>query len=493
MNKLENLDLTHSFYQLGTDFYQAKSPDPVSKPFLVNFNPSAAKLIGLDPSEALRKDFVEHFSGNLPLPGSKPLAMVYSGHQFGAYNPRLGDGRGLLLGEVRNGLNETWDIYLKGCGPTRYSRGFDGRATLRSSIREHLGCEALHGLGIPTTRSLAVIGIGDVVYREYPQAGAVLVRLSESHVRFGSFQYFHFNDSPQKITQLADYVVQRHFPELSDASDKYRLLLRAIMDKTARLIAFWQSVGFIHGVMNTDNMAINGVTFDYGPYGFMDRFNPEFTPNASDGHGRYAYGQQAMIAHWNLFKLGETFKHLLDTSIIMEELNAFPSVFDKYHCELMGRKLGLSILDSEFSSLVDTLFALLNENQPDFTLFFRSLSNFPDNFDILRHGFKNPKPLEEWLHAYRRLIEREDCDPDERKRDMDQTNPKFILRNYLLENAIAKVLKDSDYSEVERLRILLSDPYNDHPEIFKQYGIEADFYASETPDQHVEMQLSCSA
>lgn len=493
MYKLENLDLSHSFFQLGSDFYQAKSPDPVSNPFLVNFNPSAAKLIGLDPLEAQRKDFVEYFSGNLPLPGSNPLAMAYSGHQFGAYNPRLGDGRGLLLGEVRNGLNETWDIYLKGCGPTRYSRGFDGRATLRSSIREHLGCEALHGLGIPTTRSLAVIGIGDVVYREYPQAGAILIRLSESHVRFGSFQYFHFSGCPENVTQLADYVIQRHFSEIGDAPDKYRLLLRIILDKTARLIALWQSVGFIHGVMNTDNMAINGVTFDYGPYGFMDRFNPEFTPNASDGYGRYAYGQQAIIAHWNLIKLGETFTHLLDSTAIIEEMSAFPIVFDKYHRELMGRKLGLNILDSEFTSLVDSLFALLQDNQPDFTLFFRSLSRFPDNFDISQQGFKNPNDLDKWLHDYRRLIEREDCGLDERRRNMDQTNPKFILRNYLLENAIAKVLKESDYSEVERLRILLSDPHNDHPEIFKQYGINAEFYASETPDQHVEMQLSCSA
>lgn len=492
MKPLENLNLTHSFYQLGPDFYQSKPPDPVSDPYLVNFNPSAASLIGMDPSEARRKEFLEFFSGNSALPGSQPLAMVYSGHQFGAYNPRLGDGRGLLLGEVQ-GLKETCDIYLKGCGPTRYSRGFDGRATLRSSIREHLGCEALYGLGIPTTRSLAVIGIGDVVYREYPQVGAILVRLSESHIRFGSFQYFHFNDHPEKIKQLADYVILRHFPEITDQTNKYRLLFRSVLDKTARLIALWQSVGFIHGVMNTDNMAINGVTFDYGPYGFMDRFNPEFTPNASDGYGRYAYGQQATIAHWNLFKLGETFKHLLDNSVILEELNDFPLIYDKYYRELMGRKLGLSLLDSEFTALVDSLFALLHENQPDFTLFFRNLSNFPDNVEPLRQDFKNRTALDNWLHAYRRLIEREDCDLAERKSVMDQANPKYILRNYLLERAIEKVLKESDYSEVERLRVLLSDPYKDRPEIFAQYGIDAEFYASETPEPHVEMQLSCSA
>lgn len=492
MNSLETLDLTHSFFQLGADFFQSKSPDPVSDPYLVDFNPDAASLIGLAPSESQRKEFAEYFGGNRLLPGCQPLAMVYSGHQFGVYNPGLGDGRGLLLGEVAGESGKTWDIHLKGCGPTRFARGFDGRATLRSSIREYLGAEALHGLGIPTTRSLALIGIRDLVYRERPELGGILVRLSETHIRFGSFQHFHFTNCPEKVAQLADYTIRRYFPELESEADKYRLFFRAVVEKTARLIALWQSVGFIHGVMNTDNMAINGVTFDYGPFGFMDRFNPGFTPNSSDGNGRYAFGQQPQVAHWNLFKLGETLCHLAEPDILLKELESFPRIYDGFSREMTGRKLGLNIFDSEFNELVGRLFKLLYDNQTDYTLFFRSLSNFPVS-DVMRCGFKNLKDLDDWLCSYRRLIEREDLDFAERKKSMDRVNPRFILRNYLLQRAIEKALKESDYSEVERLRILLRDPYDDHPEIFDRHGIDPEFYAAETPDSAVEMQLSCSA
>ncbi len=316
MNNLENFDWAHSFFELGPDFFQAKSPDPVAAPYLIDGNPDAAVLIGLDPAEFERQEFVEYFTGNLPMPGTQPLAMDYSGHQFGLYNPRLGDGRGLLLGAIRNGSGHPWDVYLKGCGPTRFARGFDGRATLRASIREYLGGEAVHGLGIPTTRSLAVIGIGELVFRETPQPGALLVRLSDTHIRFGSFENFHYTNRPEAVTQLADYVIQHHYPELENETSKYQLLFRNVIQKTARLIAQWQSVGFIHGVMNTDNMTLTGATFDYGPFGFMDRFNPQFTPNHTDGRGRYAFGRQAEIGHWNLGKLGETLTHLIAPEVI---------------------------------------------------------------------------------------------------------------------------------------------------------------------------------
>ncbi len=311
MKKLENFDWNHSFFELGPDFFQAKTPDPVAAPYLIDGNPEAATLIGLDPAEFERREFVEYFSGNRPLPGAQPLAMDYSGHQFGMYNPRLGDGRGLLLGAIQNSSPHTWDIYLKGCGPTRFARGFDGRATLRASIREYLGGEAVHGLGIPTTRSLAIIGIGELVFRETPQPGALLVRLSDTHVRFGNFENFHYTNRPEAVTQLADYVIQQHYPELKNEANKYQLLFRSVIHKTAALIAQWQAVGFIHGVMNTDNMTLTGATFDYGPFGFMDRFNPDFTPNHTDGHGRYAFGRQAEIGHWNLAKLVETLVHLI--------------------------------------------------------------------------------------------------------------------------------------------------------------------------------------
>ena len=248
MKKLENLEIKNSFFKLGADFSQAKIPDPVSSPYLINANPDTMGLIGLDLSEIKKMEFVEYFSGNRLLPNSKPLAMAYSGHQFGSYNPRLGDGRGLLLGEIKDEKNNILDIYLKGCGPTRFARGFDGRATLRASLREYLGGEAVHGLGIPTTRSLAVIGTGELVHRETPEPGAILVRLSDSHVRFGSFQFFHFTNQPEKATQLLDYIIKRHYPEIQNDPNKVKLLLRDMVKRTANLIALWQATGFIHGV-----------------------------------------------------------------------------------------------------------------------------------------------------------------------------------------------------------------------------------------------------
>lgn len=246
--------------------------------------------------------------------------------------------------------------------------------------------------------------------------------------------------------------------------------------------------------MNTDNMTLTGTTFDYGPFGFIDRFNPDFTPNHTDRHGRYAFERQAEIGHWNLAKLGETLIHLISAEVITEELEQYQPTFNRFYNEFMGQKLGLKILDSEFTTLVEILFNILYQNEVDYTLFFRNLSAFPGEVPMtLRQGFNNPKDLDSWLEMYRRLIEQEDPDLDERKESMNRVNPKFVLRNYLLEHGINKALKQADYSEVERLRILLQDPYDDRPEIFSQYGIGPESYAAETPESYIEMRLSCSA
>ena len=494
MKNLENLNLSNSFVRLGSDFLQEKLPDPVSNPYLIDANPSAIKLIGLKLTEIKRNEFLEYFSGNRLLPNSKPLAMAYSGNQFGSYNPRLGDGRGLLLGEIQDQHNNTIDIHLKGCGPTRFSRGFDGRATLRASIREYLGGEAIHGLGIPTTRSLAVIGTGELVHREVPEPGAILVRLSDSHVRFGSFQFLHFNKKAEKVTALLNYVIERHYPSIQSDSKKYQLLLRNVIKRTAKLIALWQANGFIHGVMNTDNMTITGATFDYGPFGFMDHFNPNFTPNHSDPNGRYAYGKQPEIGYWNLFKFSETLGHLIDPQFIAEALANYQPIYNDYYRKLMGQKLGLEILDSEFKELVNKLFQLLYNNSIDYSIFFRHLSDLPSNFPkMLKQKFKDPQALDSWIAIYIRLIEREDPDLNIRSEKMNLINPKFILRNYLLQGATDKALKESNFSEVERLRVLLENPYSDRPELFVKYGIDPEYYAAETPPSAIEMQLSCSA
>jgi uncharacterized protein YdiU (UPF0061 family) len=492
LNSLQNLNLNNTFVELGEEFYQVKQPDPVTEPYLVDFNPDAAELIGLNPEEHKKPGFVAIFSGNQPLAGGSPLAMDYSGHQFGSYNPRIGDGRGLLLGQAVNSKNESWDIHLKGAGPTRFARGFDGRATLRASIREHLAGEALHGLGIPTTRSLAIIGIRDLIYRETPDLAAILVRISDSHIRFGSFENFYYLNRPDLVVKLADHVIEFHYPDLLNSSDKYRHLYRRVIQLTASMIAQWQAFGFVHGVMNTDNMSITGTTFDYGPFGFLDRFSPLFTANSSDTGGRYAFARQAEIGHWNLGKLGEALSPVLEPEEIHEELLNYQPAFNQQTRELMGQKLGLSILDQEFTELTGKMFQLLNNSQADYTVFFRHCSQF-DSLAEFRGLFQDAAGFDNWLSLYKNLVAREDADQDERKIQMDQANPKFILRNYLLQAAIDKALKEADFSEIVKLKELLKNPFQDDPELFRQYDINPDLYSAPTPESLIGMKMSCSA
>ena len=483
----KSLNFKNRFINLGPEFYQEKLPDPVTDPYLVDYSPLAGQLIDL-PSE-LSPELLEILSGNQAMEGARPLAMTYSGHQFGSYNPRLGDGRGLLLGEVLNKEKLSWDVHLKGAGPTRFARGFDGRATLQSSIREHLGSEALHGLGIPTTRSLAVIGIRELIYRQKPELAAILVRVADCHIRFGSFEFFHYTNQPKNIERLADFAIQNFHNDICKEPERHKIFFRRVLTLTAKLIAKWQAVGFVHGVMNTDNMTITGTTFDYGPYGFMDTFNPRYTPNLSDTHGRYAYQKQAEIGFWNLNKFAETLVTLVGADQLEEEIKKYQPLFNGFYREEMGRKLGLAILDSDFSELTQDMFQLLKKNQSDYSNFFRQLADYPDRikksyFDTSFHS---------WLDRYIKLCEREDINNDERKSKMDAVNPKFILRTHLVKRALDKALKESDFSEIKRLRILLENPFEDRPEIFNKYNIDPEFYSQDTPNEFLGNQLSCSA
>ncbi|MBC8283863.1 MAG: YdiU family protein [Nitrospinae bacterium] len=483
----QSLNFKNRFIDLGPEFYQEKQPDPVTDPYLIDYSPSAGKLLDL-PSDG-GEGFLEKFSGNQPMEGAQPLAMAYSGHQFGSYNPRLGDGRGLLLGEVLNKENMSWDVHLKGAGPTRFARGFDGRATLQASIREHLGSEALYGLGIPTTRSLAVIGIRELIYRQKPELAAILVRVADCHIRFGSFEFFHYTNQPKNVERLADFAIQNYHNDIWNEPDRYRIFFKRVLMLTARLIAKWQAVGFVHGVMNTDNMTITGTTFDYGPYGFMDSFDPRYTPNSSDTHGRYAYQQQAEIGFWNLNKFAETLVTLAGANELQEEIKQYQPLFNGFYREEMGRKLGLSILDSDFSQLTQEMFQLLQKYQLDYSNFFRHLASYPDplgkaNFDAGLHS---------WLDRYIKLCEREGINNDERKKEMDAVNPKYILRTHLVQRALDKALKESDFSEITRLRVLLENPYEDRPELFNKYNIDPEFYSQDTPNEFLGSQLSCSA
>ena len=480
----QNLNFKNRFIDLGPEFYQEKQPDPVTDPYLVDYSPSVGQLIDL-PEEG-GDNFLANFSGNQPMEGARPLAMAYSGHQFGSYNPKLGDGRGLLLGEVSNKENISWDVHLKGAGPTRFARGFDGRATLQSSIREHLGSEALNGLGIPTTRSLAVIGIRELIYRQKPELAAILVRVADCHIRFGSFEFFHYTKQPKSVERLADFSIEHYHNDIYNEPDRYRIFFRRVLTLTAKLISKWQSVGFVHGVMNTDNMTITGTTFDYGPYGFMDGFNSRYTPNSSDTHGRYAYQQQAEIGFWNLNKLAETLIPLVGADELQEETKQYQSLLNGFYREEMGRKLGLSILDSEFSELTQEMLQLLQSQQLDYSNFFRHLANNPSAMDCSIE-------LRSWLDRYLKLCDRESISHDERKKKMNAVNPKYILRNHLVQRALEMALKESDFSEVTRLRILLENPFKDRPEIFKKYNIDADFYSQDTPQEFLGRQTSCSA
>ena len=324
-HSLETLSFDNSYARLPESFYAKLNPTPFSEPpYLISFNLAAAELIDLDPEQAKRPEFADVFGGSMLVPGMEPLAMLYSGHQFGVYVPQLGDGRAILLGEARNERGERWDLQLKGAGLTPFSRDGDGRAVLRSTIREYLCSEAMHGLGIPTTRALCIVGSEHKVFREQVETSAIVLRMAPSHVRFGSFEILYYRKQHEQLTVLADYVIAHHYPHLVDVSDKYARFFSEVAERTARLIAQWQAVGWAHGVMNTDNRSILGITLDYGPFGFIDDYDPGFICNHSDHNGRYAFNQQPYIGLWNLSCLAQALLPLSQKEDLKAALDLTP-------------------------------------------------------------------------------------------------------------------------------------------------------------------------
>lgn len=467
MATLEQLRFDNSYARLPPSFGVSLSPTPFPDARLVSVSPSALRLLDLEPSEARRPEFLQAFGGARPLPGMAPFAMVYAGHQFGVYVPRLGDGRALLLGEVLNGAGERWDVQLKGSGPTPYSRMGDGRSVLRSAIREYLCSEALHGLGIPTTRALCVLGGGEPVYREEVETGAMLVRLSPSHVRFGTFEFFHYSGQHDHVKVLADYVIARHFPHLAGEPEQYARFYAEVVERTARLMAQWQAVGFAHGVMNTDNMSILGLTLDYGPFGFLDDFDPGFICNHSDEGGRYAFGRQPRIALWNLACLGEALFSLLSEDEVRAALGGYQPAFTMHFLARMREKLGLRESRDEDPGLLESLFGRMAATQVDYTRFFRALGRFDSSpgarNDALRDQFVDREGFDAWAEDYRRRLAAEGSQDAERRARMDRVNPKYVLRNYLAQTAIERA-QAGDFREVDRLRALLENPFSEHPE-----------------------------
>lgn len=490
LRTLEQLDFDNSFGRLPPVFYSRVTPTPFEQPpYLISFNPEVAKLIGLHPDEAQRPEFLAYLTGQQNWPGADPLSMLYAGHQFGHYVPQLGDGRALLMGEIRTPHGMKWDLQIKGCGITPYSRQGDGRAVLRSTIREYLCSEAMHALGIATTRALCIIGSDEEVYREQIETGAMLLRVAPSHVRFGSFEVFYYRQQYEQIHQLADYVIEHHHPELSDHSDKYAEWFREIVLRTAKLIAQWQTVGFAHGVMNTDNMSILGLTLDYGPYGFVEQYDPGFICNHSDYHGRYAFAQQPNIALWNLACLGQALTPLIAIDTVQSVLSEYEQSFIQHYYELMRLKLGLSELSEQTVALVKELLALIQADSRDYTLSLRALSRIRTHANANNNGvrdlFIQRERFDRWARTYTDILVSEHSNDVQREREMNLHNPKYILRNYLAQVAIDKAVRERDYSEIERLLVCLRNPFSEQPEFIH--------YANEPPDWAKHIEVSCSS
>jgi len=483
------LRFDNTFARLPDRFYSRVNPTPFDEShYLVSLNPEVAALLGLEANRYAEQDWLDLISGKTLPPESQPLAMLYAGHQFGHYVPQLGDGRAILLGELRNPQGEKYDIQLKGSGLTPYSRSGDGRAVLRSSIREYLCSEAMHGLGIPTTRALAVIGSDAEVYREQIETGAILARISPSHVRFGSFEVFYYRQQHDAIQQLADYVIEHHYPELSQSQTPYVDLFRQVVLHTAELIARWQAVGFAHGVMNTDNMSILGLTLDYGPYGFMERYLPDYICNHSDHHGRYAFDQQPNIGLWNLTCLAQALTPLISVDDARASLEQYEPAFVRHYRELMMAKLGLNEISEDNHQLLNDLTRAMQANHVDYTRLFRALCEFDSRDgatnERIRDLFIERESFDQWAQHYRQQLHNENSDDVERQEKMRRVNPKYILRNYMAQVAIEKA-QQKDFSEVDRLLEILRHPFDEHPEM--------EHYAGEPPDWADQIEVSCSS
>lgn len=488
MKSLDQLVFDNRYATLPEAFYTRLSPTPVPEPYLVAWNPDALALLGLPPETAHAREFVEIFSGNATLPGAEPLAAIYAGHQFGHYVPQLGDGRAILLGEVVHPSGSRWEVQLKGAGRTPYSRGGDGRAVLRSSIREYLCSEAMHGLGIPTTRALCITGSDLPVHRESIETGALVTRLSPSFIRFGSFEVFYYRSQHDEIKTLADFALRHYFPELLTDARPYPALLREATERTARLMAQWQAVGFCHGVMNTDNMSLLGLTLDYGPYGFMEAYDPGYICNHSDPDGRYAYDQQPQIGAWNCTCLAQAMLPLMEVDEAREALSVYGETFSTEYMRLMCAKLGLPFEEAS-APLVTGALDLLARSRTDYTIFFRALARFDASPGAINSSIRDlfiaREDFDAWARHYGDRLRAIGSQDAERAAGMNRVNPKYILRNYLAEVAIRKARDERDYAEIERLRSLLSKPFDEQPEF--------NDYAKEPPDWAKEIAVSCSS
>jgi serine/tyrosine/threonine adenylyltransferase len=485
----------NTYARLPEHFYARLNPTPVASPRLVKLNVELARNLGLDPDALASTRGVEILAGNRVADGAEPLALAYAGHQFGHFVPQLGDGRTNLLGEVVGHDGVRYDIQLKGSGPTPFSRGGDGRAALGPVLREYILSEAMAALGVPTTRALAAVTTGERVLRETALPGAVLTRVAASHLRVGTFQYFAAQGDKEGTRRLADYAIARHYPEAAQAKQPYRALLDGVIARQAQLVAQWLLLGFIHGVMNTDNTSISGETIDYGPCAFMEAYDPVKVFSSIDHHGRYAYGNQPRAMLWNLTRLAEALLPVLEQeagnaeaalAAAKEALAAFGPHFQAAYDAGLRRKLGLFTEREGDAALVQDLLTRMAANQADFTLTFRRLCDAaagPEGDEGVRALFADPAAYDSWAAGWRRRLEEEPAPGSTRAAAMRMASPAFIPRNHVVEAALASAIERQDFQPFEQLLDVVSRPYED------RFGLER--YATPARPEQCVLQTFC--
>jgi len=470
--------LTHNFSELPEEFYTLQDWKGFDNPKIVIENHAMKKALGMEDTD--HQELLEIFNGAKKIDSLKPLSMVYSGHQFGQYVEQLGDGRGLLFAQI-NSNEGLLDIHLKGAGKTPYSRFGDGRAVLRSVIREYLCGEAIHALSIPTSRALMIIGSDEMVIREKSESAAILVRTAKTHIRFGSFEYFHYNNKPEHVKSLADFCINSYPQYFSRTRNAYEDFFRVIVKETAKMIAHWQACGFNHGVMNTDNMSILGETFDYGPYGFMEDYNPSHVCNHSDHQGRYAFKNQPYIGLWNCSALGHALSSLISEESQGEILQTYEAIFQGTLAELYRKKLGLDQVQPEDATLIQGLLDIMESEKLDYTNTFRNLTqalakkNSPE---------LNSEISKSWVVSFLERHSKETLSKDKRLELMNQVNPKFILRNYMAQEAI-EAAEVNDFSKLETLIIVMTQPFEEL--------IEHQEFSNKSPIWAKGLEISCSS
>jgi uncharacterized protein YdiU (UPF0061 family) len=487
----------NTYARLPRHFYARLDPTPVAAPRLVKLNIELARKLGLDPDALQSPEGVEVLAGNRVAEGSEPVALAYAGHQFGHFVPQLGDGRANLLGEVMGTDGLRYDIQLKGSGRTPFSRGGDGRAALGPVLREYIVSEAMAALGVPTTRALAAVTTGERVLREAALPGAVLSRVAASHLRVGTFQYFAARRDTEGTRVLADYAIARHYPDAAQARLPYQALLEGVISRQARLIAQWMMLGFVHGVMNTDNTSISGETIDYGPCAFMESYDPATVFSSIDHGGRYAYGNQPHAALWNLARLAEALLPVLADESRSEEaavafanqaLAAFEPQFVAARSAGLRRKLGLATERAGDAELAEDLLVRMAANRADFTLTFRLLCNAAactEGERDLRTLFADPSAFDSWAVQWRQRLEREPGTDQERSDAMRRSNPLFIPRNHLVEAALDGATRNQDFQPFEELLNVVSRPFEDRP------GPEFTRYAQPARPEECVLQTFC--